>query len=47
MFMGAFIQALGDADGPLWTQLVIALGVLVFTYLSFDKFFGDMEEAPQ
>lgn len=44
MAMGAFIQALGDADGPLWTQIVILGGVATFTYLSFDKLFRDIEE---
>lgn len=47
MSMGAFIQALGSADGPLWTQIIILLGVTVFTYLGFDKLFGSLEEAPQ
>ena len=44
MVMGAFIQALGNTDSPLWTQIVILIGVMVFTYLSFDKLFRDLEE---
>lgn len=41
MAMGAFIQAVGDADGPLWTQIIILGGVTTFTYLSFDKLFSE------
>ena len=41
MAMGAFIQAVGDADGPLWTQIIILGGVAAFTYLSFDKLFSE------
>lgn len=41
MAMGAFIQAMGDVDSPLWTQIIIGGGVTVFIYLSFDKLFSE------
>lgn len=47
MFTGAFIQTIGDADGPLWTQIIILGGVMVFTYLSFDKLFSEEFEDDQ
>lgn len=41
MVIGAFIQAVGDTDGPLWVQIIILGGVTTFTYLSFDKLFSE------